>query len=289
MADPISLISGEQLENWRDHSYWRTPQRQVRDIPAALRFVNDAGFCFAFTARNSELPCLWHAACGERQPQWPEHTHSDPFIGLVWQAKDDLPAQRALYYGKAIRQRPSLISLEYLPAFYRLIAGERGGDRYLADYMAGRLSPAAKRIMEALTDRSPQVTAELKLASGYAHPNKRSEFDRGMAELQMGMHLCKIAEFDDPFTFLWELFTIRYLPEVEAARSLSVETARQQILSKYFSKTGAASSEEIRRLLGWPPAEIAATMEQLLQEGLIVPLRIAGRRQPAWGLPSLLA
>lgn len=289
MADTLPLITEEQLENWRDHSYWRTPQRQVRDIPAALRFVNDAGFCFAFTARNSELPCLWHAACGERQPQWPEHTHSDPFIGLVWQAKDDLPAQRALYYGKAIRQRPSLISLEYLPAFYRLKAGERGEDRYLADYMAGRLSPAAKRIMEALTERSPQVTAELKLASGYSHPNKRAEFDRGMAELQMGMHLCKIAEFDDPFTFLWELFVIRYQPEVEAARSLSAEEARRQILARYFRKTGAAATEEIRRLLSWPPAEIAATVEQLQQEGIIVPLRIEGRRQPAWGIPSLLA
>ena len=267
-------ITYEQIELWRDRTYHRTPQRQVRDIPGALRFVNETGFCFAFTARRSELPCLWHAACGERHPLYPEHTHSDPFIGLVWQAKDELPARRALYYGKAIKKRPSMISLEYLPAFYRLIATDRSEDRYIADYMAGRLSPAAKRIMDALSERSPQITAELKLSSGCAHPRKRAEFDRGMAELQMGMHLCKIAEFYDPFTFLWDRFTSRYQPEVEAALELSPEQARLQILQQFFRLAGAAADIDIQRLFAWSLADIGRALEALAAEGLIHPVRV---------------
>jgi len=276
-AEIESSITYEQIELWRDHTYHRTPRRQVRDIPGALRFVNETGFCFAFTARHSELPCLWHAACGERHPLYPEHTHSDPFIGLVWQAKDELPARRALYYGKAIKKRPSLISLEYLPAFYRLIAGDRGEDRYIADYMAGRLSPAAKRIMDALNERSPQITSELKLSSGCAHPRKRAEFDRGMAELQMGMHVCKIAEFYDPFTFLWERFTSRYQPEVEAARGHSPEQARIRILQQYFRLAGAAAGQDIQRLFAWQPADIDRALEALVAEALIRPVRVEGQ------------
>jgi len=268
-------LKKEQIECYRDYTFCRTPQRQVRSIPDALRFVNAVGFCFAFSARSAELPCLWNAACGERSPVYPEHTHSDPFISLVWQVKDELPAQRAIYYGKAIRQRPAMISLAFLPAFYRLIAGKRGEDRYLAEYMAGALSPAARRIMEALTERSPQITSELKLSSGYAHPRKRAEFDRGMAELQMRMHLCKIAEFYDPFTFLWELFTVRYAEAAEAARKLTSAQARFAILRRYFAIAGAAGATSIQRLFGWPAGDIGQSLEQLLEEGTILPARVA--------------
>lgn len=272
------VLTNEQIELYRDETYWRTPQRQVRTIPDALRFVNAVGFSFAFTARRSELPCLWHAACGERHPVYPEHTHSDPFIGLVWQAKDDLPAQRALYYGKAIKQRPSLISLEFLPAFCRLIAGVRAEDRYIAEYMAGLLSPAARRIMDALSERSPQITSELKLSSGYAHPQKRAEFDRGMAELQMRMHLCKIAEFYDPFTFLWELFDRRYAQEVRDARALTAAEACTRILRHYFAIVGAAAASDIQRLFAWPAGEIAGALERLLEEEVILPVAVEGVR-----------
>jgi hypothetical protein len=274
LPDALPTLTSEQIETWRDQTFCRTPRRQVRDIPGALRFVNEVGFCFAFTARRSELPCLWHAACGERQPVYPEHTHSDPFIGLVWQAKDDLPAQRAIYYGKAIKQRPSMISLAYLPAFYKLTAGERGEDRYIAEYMAGELSPAARNIMDALTERSPQITSELKLSSGNGNPRKRAEFDRGMAELQMRMHICKIAEFYDPFTFLWELFNIRYAEEVEIARSLTPEHSRGLIMEKYFKIAGAAGIQDIQRLFGWYKGDIVRNVEQLEAKGFIHAVRI---------------
>ncbi len=289
-AAALGVLTPEQIETYRDHTYCRTPRRQVRDIPGALRFVNEVGFCFAFTARRSELPCLWHAACGERHPAYPEHTHSDPFIGLVWKAKDDLPAQRAIYYGKAIKQRPSMIALAFLPAFYTLIARDRAEDRYIAEYMAGELSPAARQIMDALTERSPLVTSELKLVSGYGNPRRRADFDRGMAELQMRMHVCKIAEFYDPFTFLWELFRVRYAEEVEKARILTPQQARDLILRHYFEIVGAASAAEIQRLFGWHSGDIEEAIAQLDAQGIIHPVSLAGikKAQNYWASSKLL-
>ncbi|MCI0515882.1 hypothetical protein L0128_21930, partial [candidate division KSB1 bacterium] len=90
----------EEIELIRDRKFRRNKYLQVHSIDESLDFINDTGFCFAFSAKNSELPCLWHAACGQREPVMPEHTHHDPYVSLVWTAKDDLPARKAVYYGK---------------------------------------------------------------------------------------------------------------------------------------------------------------------------------------------
>ena len=88
---------------------------------------------------------------------------------------------------------------------------------YVADYMCGQLSSEAKRIMDALLERSPLVTADIKIAAGMAHPNKRAAFDKAMAELQSKMYLVKIGEFYDPFTFLWDLVERRFEDEIQTA------------------------------------------------------------------------
>ncbi len=262
-------MTSEQLEILRDQTYRRTPASQVHTIPEALDFVNQVGFCFAFAAKHSELPCLWHAACGERKPRYPEHTHSDPYIGLVWEAKDVLPADRKIYYGKALKNRPTMISLEYFPHFYSLKGRSNAPDAFLAEYLRGEITPDAKAIMEALSENSPQVTADLKLSSGFAHPKKRAAFDRAMAELQMKMHVVKIAEFYDPFTFLWELVSKRFEAEVEKARVISRGNAQEEILVKYFQSRLVSDPLSIQRLFGWERGEIDRALGELVANGTL--------------------
>jgi hypothetical protein len=280
-------LTWDDIENLRDRTFRRQKKLQVRTMAQALAFVKQTGFCFAFTARHSELPCLWHAACGERKPEYPEHTHSDPYIGLVWEAKDDLVAKRSIYYGKAIKQRPSMISLEFFPCFYRLFDRVDSSDYFYKDYMAGQLSPAAKRIMEALTERSPQVTAELKLCSGYGLPERRAEFDRGMAELQMKMYVVKIAEFYDPFTFLWELVSVRFSDEIAVSRGLSLSQARQRILEQYFRTLWVADPAAVQRLFGWPRPVVDDELASLISGGVIKPVTIKNEKRCHLGIFSL--
>ena len=246
----IIVLTREKIELLRDNTFRRTTKLQVRSIKEALDFVNSVGFCFAFRARNSELPCLWHAACGERKPVYPLHSHHDPYIGLVWEAKDVLPAAKKIYYGKALKNRPSMISLDYLPYFYKLLNNEGKEDAYLRKYISGNLSSEAKKIMDALSENSPMVTADLKLASGMANPQKRTAFDRAMAELQMNMFVTKIAEFYDPFTFLWDLFTNRYPDEIKISGRINKKQARKAILQKYFTIIYISHPDEIKRLFG---------------------------------------
>jgi len=259
----------EEIESKRDIRFRRTKYLKVRNEEQALDFVNDVGFCFAFTAKNSELPCLWHAAAGERDPIYPEHTHHDPYISLVWRAKDTLVVKRKIYYGKALKKRPTMISLEYFPFFYTLLERSDNLDAYLTEYMRGELSPAAKRIMDALIEHSPQITADLKLASGFGHPKKRYEFDRGMAELQMKMYVVKIAEFYDPFTFLWELVPKYFAKEIRLSRLDTPAIARKKILMQYFENLLVSNATLIHRLFGWEKGIVVALLEQLVVENIL--------------------
>jgi len=275
----LKILSPEEIEQLRDRRYRRNKYLQVRSIDVALEFINDVGFCFAFSAKNSELPCLWHAACGKRDPVMPEHTHHDPYISLVWETKDVLPAQQKVYYGKVLKKRPTFISLEYFPYFYALIAGNRPLEGYLSEYMRGELSLEAKKIMDALTEHSPQITRDLKLSSGMSHPKQRYAFDQAMAELQMKMYLLKIAEFYDPFTFLWDLVPNRFPAEVQQSNQLSLDAARFKILQQYFKNVIVANLQHIQRLFGWSKEQIESALEALQQKDIITnAVEIAGEK-----------
>jgi len=259
----------EDVEHWRDRVHRRMPKRAVRTKEQALGFVNDVGFCFAFKAENSELPCLWHAACGTRNPLVPQHTHNDPYLSFVWEMKDILPSERRIYYGKLLKRRPTMISLDYLPYFY--VLSERTGvpDEYLKEFMRGNLSVTAKEIMEALNDSSPQVTQGLKIATGRMSKGDRAEFDRAIAELQSRMFIVKVGEQHDPFTFVWAPIEQCFPKELRRARTITVETARRQILERYFQNQLVATVRSITRLFRWPKQSVFQSLGQLMRDGVI--------------------
>ncbi len=154
----------EATERHRDHHFRRIKSRRVAGERAALGFINDVGFCTAFSA-GLQLPCLREAISGRREPPLPEHIQHDYAIGMTWQIKDTLAARRLAYYGKALAGRPSFIAREMLGPFLRLRA-ERGG--YVGLYRRGMLGHCAKLVMDTLTKRGASETRALKLSSGYA-------------------------------------------------------------------------------------------------------------------------
>lgn len=272
-------LTWEEIERRRDLIYRRRPELRVTSVDEALEFINEVGLCFAFASRRSELPCLWHAVRGQRNPQMPEHIQHDWSIGLVWEAKDVLAAEKKIYYGKALRFRPTMVSLTLFPSFYRA-RGLRGeAEEYIDHYRRGQLSPGAKRIMDALVRRSPQITRELRSASGLARPGQRSEFDRAMAELQMKLLVVKVAELYEPFTFVWDLVVRRFSREVEIARGLESQQARLAILEKYFSAVLVSSEAQITRLFAWDPAHVQQALAAMQAAQQVTEVSIEGEKK----------
>ena len=268
----------EEVERWRDKVHRRLPRLAITSKKNAVRFIDTVGFCFAFKAENSELPCLWHAACGARDPSMPKHTHRDPFLGFVWEMKRVLPVEGKVFYGRVFKRRPTMISMDYFPYFYALSLRTGLREDYLNEYRRGRLSGTGKAIMEALAESSPQITRGLKLAVGSNSRGSQREFEKAMVELQMKFYIVKVAEYYDPFTFEWNTVDKAFSRLVKKAQKIHADVARKVILKKYFENQLVSSVQSIHSLFGWKKQVIYETLGQLVRDGVITgSIRVDGK------------
>jgi Winged helix DNA-binding domain len=259
----------EDLEQQRDRRFRRLPRLRVHNERTALQFIEDVGFCLVFTNRTQQLPCLWVAVCGRRDPVFPEHSHHDPELMCTWNLKDLLPAKRLVYYGKLILGKPSMVALAHFPDFYAL-HGAAHDEQYLYDYEAGQLSRAAKQIMEALVERHPQTTKELKRRTRLDASRSRAIFDQAIAELQRKLYITMIeARYEPTFTYVWDLLET-WLPEpVARGREILRHEAVYRLTRQYLSAVYYASLTQIERVVGVSRTDAEKAATRLQNEGVI--------------------
>jgi hypothetical protein len=266
---PIVGYCVEDLEHQRDRRFRRLPRLRVHNERTALQFVDDVGFCLVFTNRTQHLPCLWVAVCGRRDPIFPEHSHHDAELMLTWNLKDRLPAKRRLYYGKLLLGKPSMVSLAHFPDFYAL-HGPAHDEQYLYDYEDGLLSRAAKQIMDALVERHPQTTKELKLSTHLAASKSRPIFDQAIAELQRKLYITMIeARYEPSFTYVWDLLEAWLPRPVAQGREISRHEASYRLARQYLSVVYYATLTQLERVLGLPRREVEAAASRLHAEKVI--------------------
>jgi hypothetical protein len=257
------------LERLRDQRFRRLPRLRVHNERTALAFVNDVGFCSVFTNRTHQLPCLWVAVCGRRDPVFPEHSHHDPEWVFTWNLKDRLPAKRLVYYGKLIFGKPSMVSLASFPWFYAL-HGPPHDEHYRYEYEDGRLSRAAKQIMDALVERRPQTTKELKRRTGLDAAKNRLTFDQAIAELQRKLYITMVeVRYEPAFTYVWDLLEA-WLPEpVAQGRAMPREAAIYALAKQYFAAVSYGSMSQLERVVNVPRPEVEEAVGRLLDERLV--------------------
>ncbi len=175
-----------RLEALRDRTFRRTPARRIRGAASALRFINEVGFSLTLSDFGLPVPSLRVAAEGRRNPRWPRRTHHDPAIILAWNLKDELLSKGLCHYGRLVRGKPTLVSLEQFGNVFALVRGDRGSGDYLVDYRNGELSRAAFRVLEALHEHGAQYTPDLRRRGGLAAAEATATFQRAIAELHGG-------------------------------------------------------------------------------------------------------
>lgn len=263
-------LTRRAIEAWRDRSFRRLPAIKVRGEQSALRFVNEVGFCFTLSDFGLPVPSLYVAVCGRRHPRWPIHTHRDPEIGLTWNLKNSLPAKRLTYYGKLIKGKPTLVSLELFPAFCALIREGKGSGDYIVDYRQGRMTRSGVRILEVLHEHGPLATPALRKAAVLHGAERTADFDRAMTELQRGLWIAKVEEVYDPdFYYRWDLLD-NWLPEpLAASRRLERADAVRRLCISYLRGAAATQARFLASLLGLGLEEIGATLHALDAEGSV--------------------
>ncbi len=235
------------LERRRDRTLRRLPALRVAGPLRALRFLNDVGLASLYATRGLNLPCLWVAICGRRDPKLPHNTHYDPEVGLAWNLKDELPAAGKVFYAKLIRGRPTFVAWDLFPAVYRLFRPEQD---YVSAYRNGLLSPAAKAILDALDRKHPQETFELKLATNLARPSQRRVFDHAVAELQQRLFISMREVRYDPFTYVWDLVEARFAERVKAAHRWEPAAAARELVRRYLGAVIYASLADVISVVG---------------------------------------
>ena len=270
-----------RLEALRDRTFRRTPASRIRGAASALRFINEVGFSLTLSDFGLPVPSLRVAAEGRRRPAWPRHTHHDPAIILAWNLKDDLPTKRLCYYGRVVRGKPTLASLEQFANVFALVRGDKGSGDFLVDYRNGELSRPAFRILDALHEHGAQYTPDLRRRAGLAAAEATPTFERAVAELQRRMWVVKTEERYEPsFSYRWDLLDEWMPDETKRARDISREDAAYGILRRYLEAAFYTTPRLAAGLFGLPADLAAAATARLVREGR------AAADQPIAGAPG---
>ncbi len=269
----------------RDRRYRRTPSLRVQTIGEARQFVRDVGFCHLWPIKDVEMPNLLHAIAGCERPV--PMAHNDPDGSKCWGWKDGSLGKGWWYYGKLLRRRATLVSLEVLPTFYACSDNFGDLDDYLEAYRAGTMTLEARLIYEALLEQGPLDTVRLRREARMAADSAKARFERALTELQVGLKILPVGVAEAGawrYAFVYEIVQ-RHFPDLpEKARQISRSAGRRRLISQYVDSVVAADREMVRKVfhvLGWTPTELDRTVASLCDEGALREVRIEGTERPS--------
>lgn len=252
----------ELIERQRDVIYRRTRTRRIRTMDEAARFIDAVGFCWLFaTTRGSALPSLFEAVKGKRGAHIADWDHDSD---LVWGWKNDLPATRRAYYGKAMTGKPIFISLALLPNVIALVAP---ADVHV-DYARGRISQAAKRIYDTLAASGPTPTTALRQATGL----EQTRYHRALDELQRALVILPVGATLERGAWQSQIFEVaaRWLPrQFERAHKLDADAACRAIVRRYLETVIAAPPPLIARVFALSREQVIRAVAQLAARGVL--------------------
>lgn len=260
------MIDLKKLQTLRARTFNLPPHKRLSSPREALRFVNQRGFVYFWPIKGVDLPSLWVAAAGDRPVA---DKHDDPGH-VTWGWKDDALDKKIWYYGKILRGKATMISLEIAPYFYALSEnyGEPEED-YLIAYREGRLSQAAKQVYEALLENGAMHTLDLRKAAKLSNA-KDSEFNKALEYLQRDFKILPIGVAQAgawKYSHIYEI-TARHFPDLsERARKISESQARAKILELYFNMVGAAQMRDVIKLFGWGSEVVKRAAGKLAESG----------------------
>lgn len=272
---------------YRAETFRLSPRLKLKSPDDAVAFVNERGFVYFWPNKGVDLPNLWSAVAGDRPVA---DAHDDPGH-VTWGWKDKLLPTRRWYYGKLLRGRATMVSLESLPLFYALSENFGDPNDYLLQYEEGRLSQEARLILEYLLEHGAAHTVGIRRETRMTARDSNTRFERALTELQVGLKVLPVGVAEVGawrYSFIYELVE-RHFPELPArARPLRRGDARASLLDLYLRSVGAATEAQVATLFRWKPAEVMTALEHLAGAGAIRPVsKLAGQAGAWWATTAL--
>lgn len=260
------MINVKKLQTLRSRTFNLPPAKRLATPHQALTFLNQRGFVYFWTIKGIDLPSLWTAVAGERPVA---DKHDDPGH-VTWGWKDDALDKKIWYYGKILRGKATMISLETAPYFYALSENYGAPEEdYLIAYREGRLTQAAKQVYETLLEHGKLNTLDLRKMAKLSNA-KDSEFNKALEYLQRDFKILPVGVAQAgawKYSHIYEI-TTRHFPDLSAqARRISETQARAKLLDLYFNMVGAAQVKDVNKLFGWGSEMVRRTVVKLADAG----------------------
>jgi hypothetical protein len=267
----MTRLPQKRLLEYRAETFRLKPSLRLASAQDAIDFVNQRGFVYFWPITGIALPSLWNAVAGERQVA---DAHDDPGH-VTWGWKDDALGKRVWYYGKILRKKATMISLDIAPYFYAL--SENFGDPeddVLIQYHEGHLTLEAKTIFDALAQNGPMDTISIRRSTRMISRESNSRFERALALLQSDFKVLPVGISDAGgwrYAFIYDL-THRYYPEIpEKARHIKDQDACQVLAGLYFKSVGAGELRDLMRLFQWRQKDAERAVNALVENGTLIP------------------
>jgi hypothetical protein len=253
----------------REVRYRRRLNLRVLNQQQAVEFVNDVGFSFLFPIQKIELPSLWDAIAGRVVKTYPDHKGYE--IERTWGWKDEALDKKWWYYGKLIRNKATLVSLDFLPNFYAL--SENFGDYehdYLEEYETGQLTSEARQVYEALLKNGALDAVRLRREAHLSTDANKGRFDKALTDLQTGLKVLPAGIAPAGawhYAFIYEILP-RWLPQIPLrAQQIGRVEARRRILDQYLRNVMFSTVPIAARLFRWTLAETQQAADALAADG----------------------
>src|SRR5512143_2972792 len=275
----MRALTKSAITSRRAARYRRRLNLRVKTTGEAIEFINTVGFSFLFPSQNIEMPSLWDAIAGRVVKTTSKHSGYE--IERTWGWKDESLDKKWWYYGKLIRDKATLVSLDFLPNFYAL--SENYGDYerdYLEEYKAGTLTAEAKAIYEALLKHGALDAIRLRRESHLSSESAKGRFDKALTDLQTGLKVIPVGVAPVgawKYAFIYEILPRWYHDIPDRARQIGRGEAKRNIIDQYLRNVIASAPQAIARVFGWTLNDTKPSIEALAREGRVeIEVKIAG-------------
>jgi hypothetical protein len=253
----------KRIEAYRKETFHTQSGSRLRTLEEALHFVNQRGFIFFWPIKGIEFPSLWTAVAGSREVA---NDHDDPGH-VTWGWKDQMLDKKQWYYGRILRRKNTILSLEAMPYFYALTPnyGEYEID-YLNQYQQGLMTAESKAIYEALLFEGPLNTLALRQTSRMSSKSSTSRFQRALEQLQIEMKILPVGISKAGawnYAFIYDIVPRHFTAIESEAQPISELEARAYILTQCLSSLGGETTLELKKLLRWKDKELNRTIDYM--------------------------
>lgn len=264
-------MSSESLQVQRFERWRQTLDGRLAAPEEGVELINQVGLATLFPA-SPEIPNLYHAYMGDPEART-DSGHDTP-SGHVYGWRWVLGRMEAAFYTAIVRNRPTWVSWDLLPAVIRL-RGEMRSPQEV--YEAGALSAGARRVAEALAQAGGVLsTGELRKQADFpVGKAQRTAYLKAVEELDTRLMLAKVFSQDD-LDMRHALVQTRYPQHVDAAESLTREAAMDQLLACYLPSAVYAAPPPLARHLKLPEEELRAGLDRMVSSGRVGTATIPG-------------